>query len=110
MFSLFFLQIKSEINPRSCKSFKTAVAVFEDLDFRTVIQKKHQELHGQWGQGLPSLKLTFSHLKMDGWDFLLSFWVSAYSQGLVSLREGNACTLSLEQKIIEEDLSFSKYL
>ena len=23
---------------------------------------------------LPSLKLTFSHLKMDGWKMILSFW------------------------------------
>ena len=39
---------------------------------------------------LPSLKLTFSPLKMDGWKTILSFWVSAYFQGrAVSFREGS---------------------
>ena len=33
----------------------------------------------------PSLKLTFSHLKIDGWKTILSFWVSAYSLGLSML-------------------------
>ena len=37
---------------------------------------------------IPSLKLTFSHLKMDGWNMIFSFWVSAYFQvGTVSFRE-----------------------
>ena len=29
---------------------------------------------------VPSLKLTFSHLKMDGWNTILSFWDFAYFQ------------------------------
>ena len=40
---------------------------------------------------VPSLKLTASSpLKMDGWNAILSYWVSAYFQGLfpVSFREG----------------------
>ena len=40
-------------------------------------------------QVLPSLKLTFSPLKMDGWNTIVSSWVSAYFQGrAVSFREG----------------------
>ena len=32
-----------------------------------------------------------SHLKMDGWKTILSFWVSAYFLGrTVSFREGNS--------------------
>ena len=30
-----------------------------------------------------SLKLTFSHLKMEGWKTILSFWVLAYFQVLL---------------------------
>ena len=42
-------------------------------------------------QTLPSLKLTFSHLKMDGWKTSVSFWVSAYFQGwTVSFGEGDS--------------------
>ena len=39
---------------------------------------------------LPSLKLTFSYLKFDGWKMILSFWVSAFFSGAVavSFREG----------------------
>ena len=41
-----------------------------------------------WWNALPSLKLTFSPLKIDGWKMILSFWVSAYFQGqTVSFRE-----------------------
>ena len=38
---------------------------------------------------IPSLKLTFSHLKMDGWHTIVSFWGPAYFQGrkTVSFRE-----------------------
>ena len=35
-----------------------------------------------------SLKLTFSPLKMDGWNTILSYWVSAYFQGLLLLVSG----------------------
>ena len=38
---------------------------------------------------LPSLKLTVSHLKMDAWNTIVSFWVPAYFQGCVCFREGN---------------------
>ncbi len=31
---------------------------------------------------VPSLKLRFSPLKMDGWKMILSFWGPAYFQGL----------------------------
>ena len=31
---------------------------------------------------IPSLKLRFSPLQMDGWNTILSYWVSAYFQGL----------------------------
>ena len=37
---------------------------------------------------LPSLKLTFSHLKMDGWNTILSFWGPPYFQGLWLLVSG----------------------
>ena len=39
---------------------------------------------------IPSLKLSFSQLKIDGWKMILSFWVvSAYIQGrTVRFREG----------------------
>ena len=37
---------------------------------------------------IPSLKLTFSHLKMDGWNTILSYWVSAYFQGRLLLVSG----------------------
>ena len=34
------------------------------------------------------LETNSLHLKMDGWKMIVSFWVSAYLQGvLVSLRE-----------------------
>ena len=39
---------------------------------------------------LPSLKLTVRLWKMDAWNTILSYWVSAYFQGrTVSFREGN---------------------
>ena len=34
---------------------------------------------------LASLKLTFSHLKMDVWNTIVSFWVPPYFQGLLLL-------------------------
>ncbi len=34
-----------------------------------------------WKFYLPSLKLTLSPLKMDGWNTILSYWVSAHFQG-----------------------------
>ena len=37
---------------------------------------------------LPLLKLTFSHLKMDGWNTIVSFWGPAYFQGLLLLVSG----------------------
>ena len=37
---------------------------------------------------LPSLKLTFSPMKMDGWKTILSYGVSAYFQGLWPLVSG----------------------
>ena len=37
---------------------------------------------------LPSLKLTW-HLKMDGWNTILSFWVPAYFQGRKTLVLGS---------------------
>ena len=37
---------------------------------------------------LPSLKTNSSPLKMDGWKMILSFWVSAYFQGLLLLVSG----------------------
>ena len=39
---------------------------------------------------LPSLKLTVSHLKMDAWNTIVSFWVPAYFQGCVCFGEGNS--------------------
>ena len=37
---------------------------------------------------LPSLKLTFSHLKFDGWKTILSFWQGLFSGAFaVSFRE-----------------------
>ena len=36
----------------------------------------------RWTPHLPSLKLTASlHLKMDGWNRIVSFWGPAYFQG-----------------------------
>ena len=35
---------------------------------------------------LPSLKLRFSHLKIDGWKTILSFWVSASFQRGATVR------------------------
>ena len=43
------------------------------------------------GVGIPSLKLTFSHLKMDGWNTSVSFWDCLFSGGHVSFREGTFC-------------------
>ena len=38
---------------------------------------------------LPALKLTFSHLKIDSWNTIVSFWDPAYFQGrTVSFRQG----------------------
>ena len=38
---------------------------------------------------LPALKLTFSHLKIDSWNTIVSFWGPAYFQGrTVSFRQG----------------------
>ncbi len=49
---------------------------------------KHYGSMGMDGNGIPSLKLTCL-LKMDGWNTILSYWVSAYFQGrTVSFREG----------------------
>ena len=28
---------------------------------------------------IPSMKLTFSHLKMDGWNTIISFWDGLFS-------------------------------
>ena len=37
---------------------------------------------------LPSLKLIFSHLKMDGWNTILTFWDGLFSGAFaVSFRE-----------------------
>ena len=35
---------------------------------------------------IPSLKLTFSHLKSDGWNAFVSFWVSALRRWNISAR------------------------
>ena len=43
--------------------------------------------------GLPSLKRTFSHLKMDGWKRIVSFWDGLSSGAFaVSFREGKSAT------------------
>ena len=44
--------------------------------------------------GLPSLKLTFSHLKMDGWNTIVSFWGPAYFQVLKTLVSGRVALWS----------------
>ena len=41
---------------------------------------------------VPSLKLTWP-LKMDGWNTILSYWVSAYFQGLLLLVSGRVATM-----------------
>ena len=45
--------------------------------------------------GVPSLKLTFSPLKMDGWNTIVSFWGPDYFQGLWLLVSGSVSHLSL---------------
>ena len=42
-------------------------------------KKKHAKRRGQ----LPSLKLTFSHPKMDGWNTIVSFWDGLFSGAMV---------------------------
>ena len=47
------------------------------------------EDHPRTCKWLPSLKLTFSHLKMDGWNTIVSFWGPAHFQvQAVSFGEG----------------------
>ena len=41
------------------------------------------------GSPYPSLKLIFSHLKMDGWNTIVSFWDGLFSGPAVSFRECN---------------------
>ena len=47
------------------------------------------------GEKIPSLKLTFSHLKMDGWNAIVSFWGPAYFQGRLLLVLGSVSTHKL---------------
>ena len=47
---------------------------------------------------LPSLKLTFSHLKMDAWNTIVSFWDGLFAGALaVSFREGKRSLQKLER-------------
>ena len=48
--------------------------VFPQSGSRHQLQSRVKKLE------IPSLKLTFSHLKMDGWNTILSFWDFAYFQ------------------------------
>ncbi len=45
---------------------------------------------------LPSLKLTFSPVKLDGWNTSLSYWVSAYFQGLWLLVSGSVVLVNFD--------------
>ena len=49
---------------------------------------------------LPSPKLTFSHLKMDGWKTILSFWDGLFS-GVMSVVSGSVYRGNLSSEIIE---------
>ena len=52
---------------------------------------------GSWESCLlPSLKLTFSHLKMDGWEMILSLSEGQFFRGYVCFRE---CIVGLKQLI-----------
>ena len=46
-----------------------------------VSHKSQENIRFPWWNAIPSLKLAFSPLKIDGWKMILSFWVSAYFQG-----------------------------
>ena len=49
---------------------------------------------------LPSLKLTFSPLKMDGWNTILSYWGGLFSGALaVSFRVPGTCWMVLSKKM-----------
>ncbi len=45
------------------------------------------QLHSKLELQLPSLKLTFSHLKMDGWNTSVAFWDGLFAGRTVSFRE-----------------------
>ena len=45
---------------------------------------------------LPSLKLTFSHLKMDGWNTIVSFWDFSYFRVGLLLVSGRETARLLE--------------
>ena len=56
-------------------------AIFEIFSWRFAVKILSKSMTA-WKKGiLPSLKLTFSHLKMDGWNTIVSCWVSASFQG-----------------------------
>ena len=63
------------------------------VGFGEIRARKLREIRQHFGGSshlVPSLKLTFSPLKMDDWKTILSFWGFAYFQGrTVSFREGS---------------------
>ena len=48
----------------------------------------------------PSLKLTFWHLKMDGWNTIFSFWGLAYFQGRKMLVSGSVIIPNNNHRLI----------
>ncbi len=91
------------IQPSSWAQPCTAVSRWEKMltsirglvvvGFGEIRARKLREIRQHFGGSshlVPSLKLTFSPLKMDDWKTILSFWGFAYFQGrTVSFREGS---------------------
>ena len=60
---------------------------------------------------IPSLKLTFSSLKMDGWNTILSLWGQAYFQvRTVGFREGKPLPCNIVEGAPNLDVPFTKII
>ena len=54
-------------------------------------------------------KLTFSHLKMDGWNTFSFPFRMAYSQGLWLLVSGSVATWDFEETIFQKEIVFQEH-
>ena len=58
----------------SSLSFTTTLVQWCSIDWYFSLFHEADERWKTWTKAIASLKLTFSHLKMDGWKTILSFW------------------------------------
>ena len=55
-------------------SSKYSPLLYKPSDEQSPLPHPRHKSYCRFVQGLPSLKRTFSHLKLDGWKTIVSFW------------------------------------